>query len=64
MEMVFRVAPPLCFTKEDASRSFYTHIVASYHFTVQCEYIMCFFGFRLPFRCHGLLNDEEVKPSK
>ena len=28
---VFRIAPPLCFTKEDASRSFYTHIVASYH---------------------------------
>ncbi|KAK9201874.1 hypothetical protein WN944_017082 [Citrus x changshan-huyou] len=35
---VFRIAPPLCFTKEDASR--------------------------LPCRCHGLLNDEEVKPSK
>ena len=53
----FRIAPPLCFTKEYASRSFIPIL-----FTVQCECIMCFFGFRLPCRCNGLLNDEEVEP--
>ncbi|KAH9673260.1 putative aminotransferase class III superfamily protein [Citrus sinensis] len=58
---VFRITPPLCFTKEDAGRSFIP-ILLRVSFTVQCEYITCLFGFRLPCRCYGLLTVEDVKP--